>query len=253
MFFFLSKFLAFALQPIVWVLGAMLLAVLSRKPRRRRWWLVLALVLGWFFSNEYLFERVARAWEPRPTQQAGLRYHYGILLGGFAYRNAEHGQVNFSRASDRVWQTLRLYRQGTIQSIVVSGGAASMFRQHQPSEAELVRSYLLWAGVPDSAIRIETQSKNTYENALYTARLLGSGRDTLQCLLITSAFHQPRALACFRKQGFRPHTALADSYVGQPGTLGSKLLVPKEETMEQWKLFLREWLGLLVYRMQGYA
>ena len=61
-----------------------------------------------------------------------------------------------------------------------------------------MKRWALRLGVPESVIVVEEHSRTTYENALHTKAMLGSAR----ILLVTAAYHMPRAVGLFEKQGF---------------------------------------------------
>ncbi|NJN34334.1 MAG: YdcF family protein [Saprospiraceae bacterium] len=72
------------------------------------------------------------------------------------------------------------------------------------SEAAMTLPFLKTLGMPDSDIVLETKSRNTRENAILTKVILDKmGFGQARCLLITSAFHVPRASAIFKKVGIR--------------------------------------------------
>jgi uncharacterized SAM-binding protein YcdF (DUF218 family) len=79
----------------------------------------------------------------------------------------------------------------------MSGGDANVFRSGPP-EAHEMKRWVGRLGVPETAILTEDRSRTTYENAANTKHLLGSSH----ILLVTTAYHLPRAVALFRKQGF---------------------------------------------------
>ena len=64
------------------------------------------------------------------------------------------------------------------------------------SSGEILKEW----GIPSEAVLIEGRSRNTYENAIETKKLL-KARQIDKILLITSALHMPRALATFRTAG----------------------------------------------------
>ena len=114
--------------------------------------------------------------------------------------NATHKRGDFSDAMDRLLHGFRLYRAGKAPLILISGGHVPMFGMGTQTEAEAARSVLEEWGVPESAILVDTRSKNTVENGTFSRDLLAS-RGIHRALLVTSALHMPRAVAAFRKAG----------------------------------------------------
>ena len=142
-----------------------------------------------------------------------------VVLGGGIRPAERSGQMpDIGRAADRVWLAARLYKAAKAPMVLVSGGSdrAVFFT----SEAQAMRELLVDMGVPDAAMLLEEDSRNTKQNALFSARLLRS-RGVQKILLVTSALHMPRARALFEAQGLdvvpvpadheaRHHFALVD-------------------------------------------
>ena len=90
---------------------------------------------------------------------------------------------------------VRLFQERAAPLLVLSEGGAGPV-----PEAEIMRSTALASGVPNSALLIESASRNTFENARETARLLGS-RGLRSVLLVSDRTHLPRAILLFRLAG----------------------------------------------------
>jgi len=119
-------------------------------------------------------------------------------------------------------------------------------------ESHEMKRWALRLGVPESAILIEEKSRTTYENAVQTKAMLGSGR----ILLVTAAYHLPRAVRLFEKQGF----------VVTPFPCGYESQHTPQQAWEQATAFdfiptarsllittqaIDEVFGILVYRIAG--
>lgn len=241
------------LNPIVWVFALLLAAYFCRNARTMKKLLLYAILVFWFFSNSFIVDEVMRPWEIR-TNYKNIRdkkYKYGIVLGGImnGYVYAT-GQIIFNRSVDRLMQAIVLYRQGTIEKIVFTGGSGSIIEKDM-KEGIFVKDYLLSMGIPDSSLIVEWESRNTYENAVYTRALIGA--DPARCdLLITSGSHMRRSLAIFRKQGFCVDPFSTDMNAGVRKYDPSHLLMPSYRAMEEWGQLFHEWIGMLVYKIKGY-
>ena len=97
----------------------------------------------------------------------------------------------------RVARGIALYRQGAAPLLVLSGGGAGGV-----PEAEIMRRIAIAAGVPERALIVEPRSRNTFENARETARLLRA-RDLASVLLVSDRVHLPRAALLFRRAGLK--------------------------------------------------
>jgi len=251
LFFVLSKILHFLTAPIVWVLFLLLLAVLVKNSKKIKRRLFVALTVLLVFSNTALFRSIRQAYEIPPAEwHTGSDYSAGIVLGGMASYNHRTGQPVFNEAGDRLMQTLHLYHTGVIDKIIISGGSGYLFRD-EIKEAPLIKQFLINNRIPESDILLESQSRNTYENARFTADLIKQKEIDGPFLLITSSLHLPRALKCFEKQGINPDVYPAESRLGAPLT-PSDFIVPDAATLNDWKLLFHEIIGLFAYRLAGY-
>jgi uncharacterized SAM-binding protein YcdF (DUF218 family) len=101
--------------------------------------------------------------------------------------------------------------------------------------------------VPQAALTLESRSTNTYENALFTREL--PGLDARKpWLLLTSAWHMPRAMATFQKAGWNVTPYPVDFRTGG-GTPWSQYDL--RLGADKWELLLHEWLGIAAYRLSG--
>jgi uncharacterized SAM-binding protein YcdF (DUF218 family) len=196
MFFILSKILAFLLKPLNWLALFALFSLFTKNETRRRKSVKVLIIMLLVFSNPWLVNQFARTWETgkRSPDSISQPYDIGILLGGFVNFNAESppGLLTFHQAGNRLTATLMLYKTGKIRRILISGGAGRLIGD-VPPEAGAARQFLLQCGVPDSAIVIENNSRNTRENALFSKELIQKLAPEGRCLLVTSAWHIRRA------------------------------------------------------------
>ena len=144
--------------------------------------------------------------EVRPRQ-------IGIVLTGTTIPLLQpEDRVYFQRGADRVTHTIQLYKLGLIKKILVSGGSGRVIRQDEP-EANKYKKVMLMAGVSESDIILENKTRNTYESAVAVKKILDSLHfNSEDCLLITSAFHMRRSMACYRKAGLTLEPFSTDFY-----------------------------------------
>ena len=255
MFFLLSKLLQFLIKPIVWVLILLAYAWLGRRPQWKRRTLLTAIGLLFVLSNQAFFNLVIRAWEPDllTADQIAEPYDIGILLGGFSSPNIVPGadRHNLNDRANRFVNALELYRTGKVRKLLITGGNGSLM-QEGPLEAPEARKFLLRLGIPEPDILIESESRNTHENALFTKRLLEEHHPGARCLLLTSAWHMRRAHACFEKAGLAT-TPFPVDYLSERWQLSpDKLLVPSGRILALWELVVKEWVGYMAYGVRGY-
>jgi uncharacterized SAM-binding protein YcdF (DUF218 family) len=124
-----------------------------------------------------------------------------VLGGGVNPRiSAARGRPSVRDAAERLFAAGELARRYPGARIVMSGGEAAIFPTGRP-EATVMRDVLVSQGIDASRIATETTSRNTYENAVETRRLMQPKPGEVW-ILITSAWHMPRAVGCFRTAGW---------------------------------------------------
>jgi uncharacterized SAM-binding protein YcdF (DUF218 family) len=255
MFFYVSKLLAFLLSPLVWVFALLIASFVAGRETVARRLRIIALVVLYVCSNPFLVDECYRAWEPVTEDHDLLdtRYDGAIILGGLGDIDLRIGKINFGYAGDRLFQVLPLYEKGRVKKIIFTGGSGSI-EFPEKREGIYVAKYLRSIGFPDSSLIVESASKNTFENAANTRRLLDSMGISGKFLLVTSAFHMPRAVAVFRKAGFSDLTPyITNRSSGARRFTPDHLLVPNPGAMLALQTLLHEWIGYGIYKLKGYA
>jgi uncharacterized SAM-binding protein YcdF (DUF218 family) len=180
----------------------------------------------------------------------------GIIVLGGAVGSAR-GQVRFTDAAGRMTEAARLARLHPGAKLVFSGGSAQLTGPVTRTEADDAAQFFADMGLDRGRILLENQSRNTWENARLTAALLAEKGLTPQpgerWLLVTSAYHMPRAMGVFARAGLRVEAWPADFYTS--GSLRELLRPPHRWS---WSFSLvddtaKEWVGLLAYRLAGYT
>ena len=161
-------------------------------------------------------------------------------------------RIKFSASSDRLMQAINLYKTSYIEKIIISGGSGSILYP-EIIESEIVREYLIQIGITSQDILIENKSKNTQQNANYTANLLNKVNFKDSCLLITSSIHIKRANACFKKAGIktRPYPTNQSDYKFKYSP--QNLFLPDPAILNSWNQLLHEIAGYLIYWVKGYV
>lgn len=254
MFFVLSKTLSYLVLPLTIVVVLLLLSVFLKKPRLKKisFWTGLGLLL--FFSNEFIANETMRLWElPTMPMQGMKKYALGIVLTGSTIPNLEPAdRVYFARGADRVTHTVQLYKEGILEKILISGGSGSLSDVDDP-EADKFRAAMIMMGVDSADISIENATRNTHESAVEVKKMLDTMNvSSSDCLLITSAFHMRRSLACYRKVGLELQPFTTDFYTHDRRYHIDSFIVPKLDALQIWHKLVKEWVGMLAYKMAGY-
>ena len=262
MFLFLSKLLPLFVYPVG--LASILLVaalLLDKRKRLRQICIALALLLILGFGNEWTAHRLTASLEWRYLPIGELPHADAIILlgGGTRPQLPPRPISETNEAGERMIYAAKLYHEGKAPVIIVSGGFIDFFGSTVP-EVEAMRELLEALGVPPAAIVEEDRSRNTYENALYVKEIV-TARGYDDFLLVTSAMHMPRSMAIFTKQGLHVTAAPVDfsatrgaaGRTEDPGLEGWLLKVlPTSDRLELSTRALREYIGLLVYRLRGW-
>ncbi|MES2592124.1 MAG: YdcF family protein [Bacteroidota bacterium] len=252
MFFILSKLLTFIVSPLIWIIVLASFALLSAYPDRRKKCLRWALILILLFTNSFLFDECARAWEVPAIRFENLKkYDAGIVLGGMSVYDEDLDRAQFFRGVDRLIQAVELYKRGKIKKIVFTGGSGRLLHPEM-KEGNYINRYLIYMGVPQKDFFIESESQNTRENALFTKALLDKNKFDGSYLLITSSTHMKRSLKCFTKAGIITQPYSTDRCAGPRKYEFDHLFIPKSYILDNWEILIHEIAGYITYKMAGY-
>ncbi len=255
MFFAFSKILGFFALPsnLLIVLGIIGLLLLCTRFMRLASWLavtsvVLIAIAGLSPLGNALIlplEQRFPPWDPSHGAPNGL-----VVLGGAITPDVSggRGEVALNEAAERITATAELARRYPDARIIYSGGSGALILD-SPAEAPFAVRQLEALGVAHDRITAEEQSRNTIENAVFS-RLLAAPKPGERWLLVTSAYHMPRAIAVFRAAGFA-----VEAYPVDWRTVGPVDAVRPfgslAQGLQRTDTAVREWVGLLAYRLTG--
>ncbi|MDO8992029.1 MAG: YdcF family protein, partial [Daejeonella sp.] len=224
MFFYLSKVLTFLISPTVIIIGVLIIALIINKPALRRKLLIASLGLLLFFSNPFIINQLLKYWELKSSMNDKKIYDTGVILSGFMTRDKESGSLSFGEGADRLTEGLIQYRKGRIKTIIISGGSGSMVDDTR--ESTLAKAFLIEnCNVPDSVVIIDSVSRNTYENAVESKKIMNAA-GLRSAIMITSAWHMRRAEGCFKKVGLDVDVHPIDGMYHGQGFTPSDLFIP---------------------------
>lgn len=255
MFFLLSKTLDLALAPLSWaiVLVVVALAAPARRVRLRRGALVAALAVIVVFSAQPVSNRLAWRLESAApkTVRDDVVYDAAILLTGLvADRPTEdRGVRSYGDAVERMLATFELLRSGRARFAIITGGAPA--GSTTTDEARVIADQLADWGIAKDRLIVEDRALNTRENAVEASRIAREHR-LERLVIVTSAFHMPRALACFRAVDLAVDALPVDYRAFDPSRHGSTWL-PRAIFLADSTDALREMAGGVVYRARGFA
>lgn len=227
----------------------LLLALVIRLYRRQRQ--SAALLFGFTFlfylcTIPAVADPIIRSLEARYTPPAVISGDVIVLLGGGATMDTPnidgHGHLSGS-AANRLLTAAQLYHKYQLP-ILVSGGKVL---ETSGTEAEISQTILLGLGIPANKIIVENQSLNTTQNAEYSKKLLDY-HGLSQPILVTSAFHMPRAVLQFQKAGIKVLPWPTDYQANVHSLISWFDFVPASSALTNIALSTKEYLGLAAIR-----
>jgi uncharacterized SAM-binding protein YcdF (DUF218 family) len=251
-FFVASKLLQTFLLPSN-MIGLMalvgLLLMLSRWLRLGRALLaaamLLLLVVGWSPVGKAALAVLENRF-PQPAVHgdvAGI-----IVLGGEinTHISFDRKTVAVTDAGERLTAAAELSRRHPNARVILSGGIGHLLIEQAKTESAYARDLLVHIGVPENRIELEERSRNTCENA-FESKAVANPAPGAQWLLVTSANHMPRAIACFRIAQFP-----VVPYPVDFRTQGADIWRPSSsiaDGLQAADIAAHEWLGLAAYSL----
>lgn len=253
MFFILSKVFYLFLSPFTWMIVAMYFAFFSKHPKRIKRGRIVAIALLLFFSNSFIYKECCRQWEVFgvPIQKIG-HYDVAIVLGGMTEYNGDLNELSLRRGGDRIWQAISLYKTKHVDKLLISGDHGYLIDRGL-HEAEQLKAVLVKWGIPKEDILVEIRSKNTYENAVESKKVLDQAvPEAKHFLLVTSGRHMLRARACYAKAGIPCDQFSTDLYTGPKRFYTFEdFVVPDVSVMADWHGLIKEYVGYITYKLTG--
>jgi uncharacterized SAM-binding protein YcdF (DUF218 family) len=258
MFFALSKILGFFALPSnlmvsLGLLGALMLLVGWRQAGTSLVLLSILVIAVAGLSplgNGLMLVLEERFPAPRPDDARPVT---GIVVLGGSFDTVvagARGEVALNEAAERLTAVAELAKAHPEARIVFSGGSGNLIYDGA-SEADVAARLLISFGIPAGRLVLEGQSRNTRENAAFTKTLVKPGEGE-RWLLVTSAYHMPRSVGCFRAVGFAVEPFPVDYRTrGREDVMRPFRSVG--EGLRRTDMAMREWVGLLVYRALGYT
>jgi uncharacterized SAM-binding protein YcdF (DUF218 family) len=172
-----------------------------------------------------------------------------VVFGGQTQGNRANWFEPYNRATaiDRIDRAEALYLAGRAPRILLSGRA----REGKVSEAQIMARILRQRGIPDSALLLENDSRNTSENARFTDITM-RGQKLKSALLVTSALHMPRALASLEKRGIKVTSAGSGPQIVLPVSNTPNIWLPQLRSLDASRTIIKEYLGILGYWIRGW-
>ena len=235
------------------------LITLWKRPRLASASLVFALTIVLVFSNATFSEWLGRSleWQHLPPTPVPNADAIVVLGGATRPPHAPRPWIDVMESGDRPLHGARLYLEGKASKVIMSGGRID-WKDGGPPESSDMAELAKTLGVPADAILEDPTSLNTYQNAVNVKQILEA--ENLQTvLLVTSAIHMPRSLQIFKKQGIEAIAAPTDfRVVTHPNPIDRSVqaqilnTVPDVGRLEYSTRALKEYIGIIIYRLKGW-
>lgn len=252
-FFFISKIVWFIVRPetlLILALWIGLAALLRNKLRLAKWCIGISVTALTVVSILPLGQLVLSPLEtrfpanPQVTEVDGI-----IILGGAenADRSLAWAHPVTNEAGERFLEGIALANKYPEAKVVFTGGTPYLVG-NSVSHLNVAEEILKSAGVSQARIIADLESRNTAENATFSLSLVNPD-DVGNWILVTSAFHMPRAMSTFCKAGWKNLTAWPTDY--RTGTFWLDSGWDLTANLLDLAVGIKEWIGLFAYRITG--
>jgi uncharacterized SAM-binding protein YcdF (DUF218 family) len=173
-----------------------------------------------------------------------------IVLGGMidTATSEARGEMTLNNGAERLTEAARLAYRFPEARIMMSGGVGAVIYRGQ-DEASIAQRFFTDLGIASDRILIETQSRNTWQNAIYSKEII-QPKPGERWLLVTSAFHMPRSVGVFRAAGFDIIPWPVD-YRTRGDQDAWRIPTQPSEAWRNLDLATKEWIGYAAYALTG--
>ncbi len=253
LFFLFSKILTILLFPLPLVIIFSFLWILFGKGKYYKLFSILPIVVLWILSSfpvsQWLVRSLEKEYVPVPMEGLDSSDVIVVLGGAVNILGIHRDRVELGSSAERMTDSILLYRQKKAPKILFTGGSGILFQQDF-SEAYFANKFFKDFEIPTEDLILENKSKNTFENALYTKEILDIlGKNRI--ILVTSAFHMKRSLGVFSKMGFDVQPFPTD-YKSMLDDVNWDTIIPSTMALDASTIAIKEWIGILVYKIKGY-
>ena len=256
LFFIASKLIGALLRPDTWIviaLGVIVFALIRQRRRVALWCASLTLVSLVTLAILPLGDLLLQPIERRYTANPPLSEVDGIIIlggGGDARASAYWDQMQFNDGGDRFAAALMLAQRFPEARLMFTGGSGALrdIAGASVSEASIAERFFIAQGIAPGRLLLESQSRNTAENARLSLALANPTPDDTW-ILVTSAFHMPRAMRSFESAGWPGLVAWPVDY--RTSRFADGIGWDLTHNLQVLNTAIRESVGQLAYRLTG--
>ena len=233
----------------------MLLTIILLIPRRYRIFLGLITTFIYFMSVQPVADALLRPLEdayPPLSPDALSQNSYAmdepeaiiVLGGGIIQKSPEAGEGHDTLTSDAMKRAIHAFCLSDFLEVPLIFTGGIVFDYNQEPEAVTAGRFFASLGMPSERLILEVNSRNTWENAGETAKL-----GIKRAILVTSAYHMPRSVFCFERNGITVIPAPTDYKCARGRKTDFFSFMPSMSSLSKTYLALHEYAGLLSYRI----
>ncbi|WP_411376674.1 YdcF family protein [Desulfurobacterium thermolithotrophum] len=148
------------------------------------------------------------------------------------------------QVAKRLYTAFKIWKK-VKKPIVVSGG--KIFNENVEAESSAMKRFLISLGIPNKEIIEESKSKNTFQNGIFTYKILNK-KGIKKICLVTSAYHMPRSYRIFKSIGFSVIPVPADYRVDRDSYSWSSYF-PRMGDLYDSFLGIHEYIGILYFEL----
>ena len=222
----------------------------------KRWWgrglILLSFSALWLLSTEPVRDMLTEPLEYQyPVLDIGHVEKEGVaivLLGGGIYESAPEYGGRDELGHYAVMRTLFAADVAQKSGLDIYATGGKPLTESADPAGEIMRRFLLRLGLAESKVFAESASNNTWENAAYMRKML-KDKGVQRVILVTSAWHMPRAVWCFETHGLQVIPAPTD-FITEQEQYDARSYVPRWTVLSDSGQAMHEYLGLFWYRMR---
>ncbi|MCC6722720.1 MAG: YdcF family protein [Bacteroidia bacterium] len=249
--FYLSKIAAIFFKPLIWILILLFFIWRVKNAKKKKYLIGVWIVFTLFLTNIFIVNKFVERYEiPFHPIAKGKIYDCAIVLGGASAYDSFSQRLQFNESAERITEPVLLYKNKKVRKLLFTGGSASVFPPYE-KEAKYVRKFWIEMGIDTNDIIIETESRNTAENAKFVKKILDQHPQFKKILLITSALHLPRSKHVFMQNGIQCDSYPVDFIVRRydKQIKIKDYIIPNSKALILWENLIHEWIGLLLAKI----
>jgi uncharacterized SAM-binding protein YcdF (DUF218 family) len=240
---YLHKILPFIFSPLIVAMLLVACGVIKNKKRYSVAGLMLLYASSTFVIADFLFAKLEGEGLKIEAKDAPRADAIVVLSGMMIHVQSTVGPVAEWDDADRFFAGIDLYQAGKAPRLIFTGGLLPWEKTRQSEGAEL-KAHAQRFGIPEANISVSGDTQNTAQEAVAVRAMLTDSK----ILLVTSAYHMPRAKKQFELQGFEVSAFPVDFKV-RANVLTPMDFLPDPRALRLMDVIVREWIGRLYYQL----